>query len=261
MRVLITNDDGISAPGMAVLEKIATEVAGPDGEVWTVAPATEKSGVGHCINYAFPTLLNQLGTRKFTVEGNPADAVLAAVHHVMKDSPPDLILSGVNRGNNSGENVVYSGTLGAAMEGALQGYTSIALSQFYGPDNNDLDDPFEASAAWSVRVIEKILSHPSGPFPGYRYFYNVNFPPCPAASVKGVKVCSQGFRSETRHGVTPQQRGKRTFLWISGGPQSVETGPDTDVTANVQGYVSVTPLTADLTARDALSSLREVFEA
>ncbi|MCY4178809.1 MAG: stationary phase survival protein SurE, partial [Litoreibacter sp.] len=129
MRILITNDDGINAPGLEVLSAIAQAVAGPDGEVWTVAPAFEKSGVAHCINYAHPTMIAQMGKRRFAAEGAPADCVLAGLHDVMADAPPDLILSGVNKGNNSAENTVYSGTIGACMEAALQGVQSIAMSQ------------------------------------------------------------------------------------------------------------------------------------
>jgi len=133
MRILITNDDGIQAPGLEVLLDIAGQLATPEDELWTVAPAYEQSGVGHCISYTMPMRCAKLGERRFAVEGTPADCVLVGVHEVMKDGAPDLILSGVNRGNNSAENALYSGTLGAAMEGALQGIPSIALSQFYGP--------------------------------------------------------------------------------------------------------------------------------
>ena len=101
MRILITNDDGISAPGLEVLERIATTLAGPSGEVWVVAPAFEQSGVGHCINYVHPTMMSELAPRRYAAEGSPADCVLVGVHDVLKDSPPDLVLSGVNRGNNS----------------------------------------------------------------------------------------------------------------------------------------------------------------
>src|SRR6056297_1630108 len=135
MRILITNDDGINAPGLEVLHAIATEVSGPDGEVWTVAPAFEQSGVGHCISYVHPTMIAELGPRRYAAEGSPADCVLAGLYDVLVDTPPDLVLSGVNRGNNAAENTLYSGTIGACIEAALQGIPSIALSQFYGPDN------------------------------------------------------------------------------------------------------------------------------
>ena len=115
MRILITNDDGINAPGLEALADIAAAVAGPEGEVWTVAPAFEQSGVAHCISYVHPTLIAEMGPRSFAAEGTPADCVLAAIADVMKDAPPDLVLSGVNRGNSSGENVMYSGTIGGAM--------------------------------------------------------------------------------------------------------------------------------------------------
>ncbi|MGB0660399.1 MAG: 5'/3'-nucleotidase SurE [Mangrovicoccus sp.] len=261
MRILITNDDGINAPGLVTLTQIAQDLAGPDGEVWTVAPAFEQSGVGHCISYAHPTLIAKLEDRRFAAEGSPADCVLAGLYDVMKDAPPDLILSGVNRGNNAGENVLYSGTLGGAMEGALQGKRAIALSQYYGPDNRDLDDTFEAAATHGARVVRQLLDHGDwGSDNGYNMFYNVNFPPVSAAAVKGVKVVRQGARPNTNFGVEPQlSPSGRRFLWIKGGAQNIPAGPDTDVTANLEGYISVTPLRADLTAYDALAPLQEAF--
>ncbi len=110
MRILITNDDGINAPGLEVLSEIAADLAGPDGEIWTVAPAFEQSGVAHCISYTHPMMVSKMGERRYAAEGSPADCVLAGLHEVM-DERPDLILSGVNRGNNSAENALYSGTL------------------------------------------------------------------------------------------------------------------------------------------------------
>jgi 5'-nucleotidase len=145
MRILITNDDGINAPGLEVLTAIATEIAGPKGEVWTVAPAFEQSGVGHCISYTHPMMIAELGPKRFAAEGSPADCVLAAIYDVLDGARPDLVLSGVNRGNNAAENVLYSGTIGGAMEAALQGVPAIALSQFFGPGNVVLDDPFESA--------------------------------------------------------------------------------------------------------------------
>lgn len=261
MRILITNDDGINAPGLAVLDAIAREVAGEDGEVWTVAPAFEQSGVGHCISYTHPTMLSQFGERRFAAEGSPADCVLAACHQVMKDAPPDLVLSGVNRGNNSGENVLYSGTIGAAMEAALQGLPAIALSQFYGPQNNALDNPFEAAAAHGANLVRKLLRHGHWEDEDYRVFYNVNFPPVAAADVKGEKVVAQGWRKETKFSVEPHRSPSgRVFLWVKGGPQHLPTGPDTDVTANVEGYTSITPLRANLTAYDTMAALKEKLE-
>lgn len=260
MRILITNDDGINAPGLKVLEAIATEIAGRDGEVWTVAPAFEQSGVGHCISYTHPTMLAELAPRRFAAEGSPADCVLAALHDILPE-PPDLVLSGVNRGNNAAENVLYSGTIGAAMEAALQGLRGIALSQFYGPENNALDDPFEAAAAYGVRTVRALLDHGDWPEEDYRVFYNVNFPPVAAANVKGIKVAAQGFRRGTSFGAeaTTSPSGRR-FIWVKGGAQHIPTLPGTDAAVNLEGYVSVTPLRADLTAHDRLDALRERLE-
>ncbi|MEL6588255.1 MAG: 5'/3'-nucleotidase SurE, partial [Pseudomonadota bacterium] len=180
MRILITNDDGIGAPGLGVLTEIATEIAGPGGEVWTVAPAFEQSGVGHCINYVKPSMVSKIADRRFALEGSPADCVLAGIGALVKGQI-DLVLSGVNRGNNSGENTVYSGTIGAAMEAALQGKPSIALSQFYGPKNVELSDPFEAARHHGASLVRHLLAQAPWGGETYKLFYNVNFPPVPAA--------------------------------------------------------------------------------
>ena len=257
MRILITNDDGINAPGLTVLEQIAAELAGPDGEVWCVAPAFEQSGVGHCISYTHPTMIAQMGARRYAAEGSPADCVLAGIHDVMKDAPPEIILSGVNRGNNSAENALYSGTLGAAIEGALQGIPSFALSQFLGPKNFTAEDPFEAAGAFGADVVRKILdANPSNDH-AYGLFYNVNFPPVLAADVQGVRAVAQGFRAGTRFSVEPHNAPSgRRFLWAKGGDQTVMTADGTDAAANLNGFISVTPMRADLTAHDALSALK-----
>lgn len=259
MRILITNDDGISAPGLAVLDSIARQVAGPDGEVWCVAPAFEQSGVGHCISYTRPTMLSQLDSRRFAAEGSPADCVLAGLHVVMRDARPDLVLSGVNRGNNSAENALYSGTLGGAMEAALQGIPAMALSQYYGPANRDTADPFEAAAVHGAALVQKILRQMPEDRQDYRLFYNINFPPVPAAAVKGVRAASQGFRSGTGFSAEEQvsPTGRRC-LWVRGGNQQVETAPGTDAALNMAGYISVTPMRADLTAHDAMEALQAI---
>ena len=261
MRILITNDDGINAPGLKVLHDIASELAGDPGKVWTVAPAFEQSGVGHCISYTRPMMVMKMDDQRFAAEGSPADCVLAGLYQVMKDAPPDLVLSGVNRGNNAAENVLYSGTIGATIEAALQGIPAIALSQFYGPDNVDLDNPFEAAAEHGVDTVRKLLRHGHWDEDGYRTFYNVNFPPIPSARVKGLKVAAQGVRPDTRHTVEPHvSPSGRLFMWVRGGPQHVPSGPGTDVTANIEGYISVTPLKADLTAHELVDDLRDRLE-
>ncbi|MEC8015304.1 MAG: 5'/3'-nucleotidase SurE [Pseudomonadota bacterium] len=259
MRILITNDDGISAPGLAVLEQIAQAVAGPDGEVWTVAPAFEQSGVGHCISYTRPFMLSQLSERRFAAEGSPADCVLAGLHVVMKDALPDLVLSGVNRGNNSAENALYSGTLGGAMEAALQGIPAMALSQYFGPQNANIENPFEAAAHHGAELIRAILETQPSEAADYRLFYNINFPPVPAASVKGRRISHQGFRRGSHFSAEEQTSPNgRRYLWIRGGNQHVETAPGTDASQNLDGYISVTPMRADLTAHDALDALKGI---
>ncbi len=260
MRILITNDDGINAPGLKVLHAIAAEVAGPDGEVWTVAPAFEQSGVAHCISYTHPMMIAELGERRFAAEGSPADCVMAGIYDVMAGRRPDLVLSGVNRGNNSAENVLYSGTIGGAMEAALQGLPAIAMSQYYGPGNRDLADPFEAAARSGAALVRDLLDKGHWGGGDYGVFYNVNFPPVPAAHVKGVRVVPQGNRADTFFSVEPHMSpSNRKFLWIKGGRQDVPTAPGTDAHANLEGYVSVTPMRCDLTAHDIVESLRELL--
>lgn len=257
MRILITNDDGINAPGLEVLTQIATEIAGPKGEVWTVAPAFEQSGVGHCISYTHPMLIAELGPRRFAAEGSPADCVLAAIYDVLDGARPDLVLSGVNRGNNAAENVLYSGTIGGAMEAALQGLPAIALSQFFGPDNAKLADPFESARVHGAAVVRALLDKGLWTQEDYRVFYNVNFPPLSAAATGGIEVATQGFRRDTAFSVDPHisPSGKR-FLWIKGGHQHTPTLPGSDAAANLAGHISVTPMRADLTAHDLLSELK-----
>ena len=257
MRILLTNDDGISAPGLAILEEIAAKLAPPEN-IWTVAPAFEQSGVGHCVSYLRPMMIQRLGPQRVACEGTPADCVLAGIHEIMDDAP-DLILSGVNRGNNSAENSLYSGTLGGAMEGALQGIPSIALSQYYGPKNLKIDNPFEASAAQGPQLIKALYDKMQAKTEGYQTFFNVNFPPVPAAEVKGVRVAPQGLRPgrgfHTEHVKSPSGR---DFLWIRGGDQHRQTAEGSDAAVNLEGYVSVTPMRADLTAHDLLEGLGDL---
>jgi len=256
MRILITNDDGINAPGLEVLTEIAEEIAGPGGEVWTVAPAFEQSGVGHCISYTHPMMIAKLGPRRYAAEGSPADCVMAGIYDVLNGTRPDLVLSGVNRGNNAGENVLYSGTVGGAMEAALQGIPAIALSQFMGPATSRLSDPFECARRHGATVVRALLDRGLWDGTDYRLFYNVNFPPVGADAMRGWRVAAQGFRRGTAFSVEPHHSPSgRKFLWIKGGAQHEPTLPGTDVTVTLDGYVAITPMRADLTAHDALAGL------
>lgn len=257
MRILITNDDGISAPGLAVAEAIGAELAGPGGEVWTVAPAFEQSGVAHCISYIRPMRLEPLGPRRFAVEGSPADCVMAAVYEVMKEAPPDLILSGVNRGHNVAEDTLYSGTVGGAMEAALQGFRAIALSQYLGPRN--VEDPFAAARVHGAGVVRRILDVGIWEDPHrYGVFYNVNFPPVPPAEVKGARATRQGHRPGATFGVERQVApNRRTYLWLVHAMGNDSAEPGTDAREAHDGHVTVTPLRADLTAEDLVARLGE----
>ncbi len=256
MRILITNDDGINAPGLAVLTTIAHDIAGPKGEVWTVAPAFEQSGVGHCISYTHPMMIARLSDRRYAAEGSPADCVLAGIYDVLDGAKPDLVLSGVNRGNNAAENTLYSGTIGGAMEAALQGVPAIALSQFLGRGTEDLDSPFQAAAQHGTRVVRALLDKGLWTQDDYRLFYNVNFPPVAGDLVKGMKVAAQGFRRDTAFSCEPQTSPTgRRYLWIKGGPQHRPTLPGTDAAVNLDGWISITPMRADLTAHDTLAEL------
>ena len=180
---------------------------------------------------------------------------------MLQGARPDLVLSGVNRGNNAAENVLYSGTVGGAMEAALQGLPAIALSQFLGPRNGRPDRPVrDGRAPMAPRVVRALLDKAAyGTTRDYRLFYNVNFPPVPAAEVLGVKrVAAQGFRRDTAFGVEPHMSPSgRKFLWIKGGPQQTPTEPGTDAAVNLEGYISVTPMRADLTAHDQSGRIGE----
>ncbi|MFC0588545.1 5'/3'-nucleotidase SurE [Novosphingobium aquiterrae] len=248
MRILLTNDDGIHAPGLEVLERIARQFS---DDVWIVAPAEEQSGAGHSLTLSRPVRLRQFDERRFAVSGTPTDAVMMALRTVMP-AAPDLILSGVNRGANLGDDVTYSGTVSAAIEGALAGIRSIALSQVYEKEGMGDTVPFAAAEAWGVRAIRPLLGLPFAP----RSLVNVNFPPLPADQVQGIRVVRQGFHDYARgsvvEGIDP--RGYRYF-WF--GLHGIEHTPghETDLEAIQDGFVSVTPLQLDLTHDASLAEL------
>ena len=259
MRILITNDDGINAPGLKILTKIALKLTDEDN-LFTVAPSSERSGVGHCISYTSPMMITEIEKNRFSVDGYPADCVLAGIYHVFDGQKPDLILSGVNRGNNSAENVLYSGTIGAALEGALQGINSIALSQYYGPHNLSLKNPFEASEIHGVQVINDILDKKLPASQGYKIFYNVNFPPHAAQDVCGIKYVKQGLRPNSFFSTkTHKSASGRDFLFVEGGNQHAVLSEDTDAKVNMDGYISITPMKADLTDYGTLNYLNKVL--
>jgi 5'-nucleotidase len=253
MRILLTNDDGINATGLQVLERIAREFS---DDIWTVAPSEEQSGTGHSLTLTMPVRLRKLGERRFCVTGTPTDSVMMAIAHVMKDNPPDLILSGVNRGANLGEDVTYSGTVSAAMEGALAGIPSIALSQGYAKEGMGDTVPFAAAEAWADEVLRPLIATKMAP----RTLVNVNFPALHPTEVKGIRVVQQGLRDYGRLKLV-QRTDTRGFdyFWFGLGPAISTPSHSTDLEAIHDGYVSVTPLHLDLTHTPSLARLGELY--
>ena len=254
MRILLTNDDGIHAPGFAVLEAIAAKLS---DEVWAVAPAEEQSGAGHSLTLSRPIRLRRHGERKFSVSGTPTDAVMMALAHIMKDFPPDLILSGVNRGANLAEDVTYSGTVSAAMEGALAGVRSIALSQVYAKEAMGDMVPFAAAEAWAERVLRPLMDAPFAA----GTLVNVNFPALAPESIKGIRICRQGIRDYGRLRIVERTdpRGFR-YYWFGLAPTIETPGHVTDLEVVADGYIAVTPLHLDLTEEAGLDRLSHLFE-
>ncbi len=252
MRILVTNDDGYHAPGLEVLEEIAAHFS---DNIWVCAPAEEQSGAGHSLTLNYPVRLQKFGERRFAVRGTPTDSVMMALRTVM-DGPPDLILSGVNRGANLGDDITYSGTVSAAIEGALAGIRSIALSQVYSREGMGDEVPFSAAREWGAKVIEPLLG---AQFPS-RSLVNVNFPPIAASEVKGIRVVRQGFHDYSR-GTVVEGRDPRGYRYFWFGLDAIEHTLDhgTDLEAIDEGYIAVTPLQLDLTHHASLGALAERF--
>ncbi len=253
MRILLTNDDGFDAPGMKVLLDIAQTLS---NDLWIVAPSEEQSGAGHSLTLTRPLRVRQRGDQQYSVDGTPTDSVMMAVARIMKDGPPDLILSGVNRGANLGEDVTYSGTVSAAMEGALAGIPSIALSQSYARGDMGNDVPFDAASSWGERVLRPLVKQSMD----HRTLVNINFPAVPAGDVKGVRVVSQGIRDYGRLQIV-SNRDPRGFEyhWFGLGPMVETPAHSTDLEAIEDGYVSVTPLHLDLTHYDSIETLKSIY--
>ena len=249
MRILLTNDDGINAPGLNVLERIARQLS---DDVWICAPAEEQSGAGHSLTLSRPVRLRQHAERRFSVSGTPTDSVTMALRKALP-GPPDLILSGVNRGANLGDDVTYSGTVAAAMEGALAGIRSIALSQVYRKEGVGNDVSFAAAEEWGAKAIAPLLEVPFSP----RTLININFPPVPADAVKGIRVVRQGFHDYGR-GTVIEAVDPRGFPYFWFGLHGIEHTPghESDLEAIAEGFVSVTPLQLDLTHEASLAALR-----
>ena len=256
MRILLTNDDGIHAPGFEVLEAIARTLS---DDVWIVAPDAEQSGASHSLTLHLPLRIIQSGEKRFSVQGTPTDCVMMAVKHVQPkfgdDKPFDLVLSGVNRGSNIADDVTYSGTVAGAMEGTVLGIPSIALSQTYSfLPGSEID--WSTAQAFGPPLITKLLAE------GWpeNVFININFPARPASEVEEVEVTSQGRRDQSIKIVDERSdpRGG-DYFWI--GFKGKMSNPDqgTDLKAIYEGRISVTPLHLNLTETRVLGDLRKVI--
>ena len=249
-RILVSNDDGINAPGLKVLEKIAKSLS---DDVWVVAPESEQSASGHSLTLTLPLRVRKINTRKFAVNGTPTDSVLLAVQHIIPGKKPDLVLSGVNAGGNLGEDITYSGTVAAAMEGALLGIPAIALSQVrvYGENVR-----WAASEHHAPGVIRKLVREEWPP----NVLINVNFPDLPAANVGNTEVTVQGRRKIGDAVTTGTDPRGYDYVWIGTERNEDPSFKGSDLKAVNEGRISITPLCLDLTHRRTMISLRKVFE-
>ncbi|MGX7896614.1 5'/3'-nucleotidase SurE [Tsuneonella sp. HG222] len=249
MRILLTNDDGIHAPGLALLEKVAAQLS---DDVWVCAPAEEQSGAGHSLTLHMPVRLREHGERRFSVTGTPTDAVNLGLRKLFGDKRPDIVISGINGGENLADDVTYSGTISAAMEGALAGIKAVALSQA----TRDAGQGFAAAEGWAARVLRPLLDLNMAK----RTVVNINFPALPAAAVRGIRVVRQGFHDYARGSLVESvdPRG-RPYFWF--GLDDVEHTLDhgTDLEAVNDGFISVTPLQVDLTHHASIGLLAEGY--
>jgi 5'-nucleotidase len=247
-RILISNDDGIAAEGLLALADALEAV----GEVTVVAPEREQSAASHALTLHKPLRVYPAGARRFAVSGTPTDCVNMAVHHLMPE-PPDIVVSGINRGGNLGDDVTYSGTVSAAMEGTILGLPSVAVSQFcMGPPD------FAAAADFGASLIAALLAaFDQGRRLPPDTLLNVNVPDLPLGEIQGVRWTVQGRRRFTKEQVVEKEdpRGRK-YYWVGGGEVEWEGNPDSDYAAVQAGCISVTPVHLDLTHHRALGELK-----
>jgi 5'-nucleotidase len=254
MRILVTNDDGIHAPGLKICEEIARKLS---DEVWVVAPEYDQSGVSHSLSLNDPLRLRQVADRHYAVKGTPVDCVIMGARHIMKDMP-DLVLSGVNRGRNAAEDVLYSGTVAAAKEAAVLGIPSFALSQAFSSATRQ--EPYWATpVAHAPDIIKRVLKEgiPRD------VLVNINFPDCAPGAVKSVAVSSQGKRDQQLIKIEPRSDGRgHPYYWIAFARGVQPTGRNgTDLSVLNDNRISVTPLRLDLTDEPFMTKLAELFPA
>ena len=248
-RILVTNDDGINAPGLEVMAAIARAIS---DEVWVVAPEVNHSGAGHSLTLRRPLRTRRVSERHYAIDGTPTDCVLLALQTILEGEKIDLILSGVNHGHNLGEDVTYSGTIAAAMEATLLQVPAIAFSQAC-RDRHPVK--WKTAADWAPGIIRPLLTMewPKD------VLINVNFPDCVASSVKGVQVTRQGKQKvgdELIERIDP--RGE-PYVWIGLSREEVSHADGTDVAAVRDHYVSVTPIQLDMTHHPSFTKLANLL--
>jgi 5'-nucleotidase len=252
MRILVTNDDGIHSPGLALLERVAREVS---DDVWVIAPETDQSGVAHSLSLNDPLRLRAISERRFAVKGTPTDCVILGTRHIMQEGQPDLVLSGVNRGANVAEDVTYSGTIAAAMEGTILGIRSIALSQSYGVSGRE-GIKWHCAEHHAARLIRRLVEQEMEP----GTLLNVNFPDCEPDEVAGVAISVQGRRDNQFLNIDARVDGRgNPYFWIGFAKSTQEPGHGSDLEALIQRKISVTPLRLDLTDEPTLTRLAAAF--
>ncbi len=254
MRILLSNDDGINGHGMKVLEKIARTLS---DDVWIVAPELDQSGSSHSLTLRDPLRIREVSPRKYAVSGTPTDCVMLAVSHLMKDKRPDLVLSGINYGANVAEDVTYSGTIAAAIEGALLNIRSIAFS---------VNIQYGSPAKWATaeHFGPEILKTVSAIPLEKNVIINVNFPDVVVSSVKGIRITTQGHRSGEDELVECKDPRGKSYFWMGAGmyrytPDASALESGSDLEAIHDGYISITPLTLNLTHEKTLSCLKGAF--
>jgi 5'-nucleotidase len=242
MRILCTNDDGIHAPGLKVVEQIARALS---DDVWIVAPELDQSGVSHSLSLNDPLRLREVGPRHFAVRGTPTDCVIMGARHILGDKMPDVVLSGVNRGRNVAEDVVYSGTIAGALEGTILGLPSFALSQEFSMETRE-KPLWETAVKFGPEIVHKVMKEgvPKNTV------ININFPACAPEQVRGVRVTRQGKRNLGFFKVDQRRDGRgNPYFWIGFERAAMMDTPaeGTDLAALAANYVSVTPLRLDRT--------------
>ncbi|MFD2235888.1 5'/3'-nucleotidase SurE [Aureimonas populi] len=251
MRILLTNDDGIHAEGLESLRRIAEKLS---DDIWIVAPETDQSGLSHSLTLSSPLRLRRIEERRFALSGTPTDCVIMALKKVMP-GPPDLVLSGVNAGQNISDDVTYSGTVAGAIEGTMLGLRSMALSQAFRPES-DREALWNTAERFAPDVIRKLMTvdAPQGTL------FNVNFPAVEADAVKGVNVTRQG-KLDYSLGIEERQDGRGfPYYWLKFGRQAGPEIERSDIAALLAGYVSVTPLQLDLTDHALREEMASLFD-